>query len=196
MPKILSVKKAPSKGDVGDVFFITSTREFYLAVADGSLLNLADLLSGAVPHVREVGPQGDRGLPGPPGPPGSQGERGEKGTDGTPGQQGPVGPAGADGHPGPPGQNAEAGAPGPRGEKGADGLPGARGEKGDRGEKGESGDVTVVGNAELLAAVEKLRAQKAALQALLATRIAEMGDHPVYMIARKHLENILEETRK
>jgi hypothetical protein len=54
----------PSKATPGDVFYVSATKTTYLTVNDGSLLNISDLLSGAVPHVRCVGPAGEQGIPG------------------------------------------------------------------------------------------------------------------------------------
>jgi len=191
MARLLSLKKMPDAASPGDVVYNTTTRDFYIAVADGSLLNLADLLSGSVPHVRAVGPQGPAGQRGEKGDKGERGERGEKGTPGNDGQQGLVGPKGADGMPGLAGKD---GKDGKYGENGKDSIvPGPRGERGERGEKGdkgERGDVTVVGDPELQAAVEKIRAQKAAAMATIAEKLAAMGDHPVYTIAKAHLEDV------
>ena len=187
MAQLLSTKASglPSKGEPGDVYFVPDQKTFHLVIADGSLINLADLLSAAVPHVRQVGPAGERGLQGAPGPAGPQGIRGEKGTIGGKGEPGAKGEKGADGLPGPAGKDGRDGkasiVPGP---------PGPRGEKGDRGEKGEPGDITVVGDAELLAAVEKLRGQKAAVLANIIEKLAAMGDHPVAQAAKAHLEDV------
>ncbi len=190
MPKLLSTKatRLPSKGEVGDVYFVTDQKTFYIAIADGSLINLADLLSGAVPHVREVGPQGVRGLQGAPGPAGPQGERGDKGTQGEKGEPGAKGDCGANGLPGSPGKTGHDGV---RGETGVAGPQGLKGDKGERGEKGERGDLTVVEDSELAAAVATLRAQKARTLAVISEKIAAMGDHPVYRLVKMHLEDIV-----
>ncbi|HYM76126.1 MAG TPA: hypothetical protein VE377_09135 [Candidatus Dormibacteraeota bacterium] len=94
--------------------------------------------------------------------------------------------------PGAPGKDSMV--PGPRGPRGLTGkdstVPGPKGDKGD------PGDITVVGDAELLAAVEKLRAQKAAVLANITERLASMPEHPVYAVARQHLEQVLEEAKK
>jgi hypothetical protein len=47
-----------------------------------------------------------------------------------------------------------------------------------------------VGDAELRAAVEKIRAQKAAALAMIAVKFQTMGDHPVYRIVKAHLEEV------
>jgi hypothetical protein len=192
MAKLLSTKsnRLPSKGESGDVYYVTDQRTFYVAIADGSLLNLSDLLSGAVPHVRQVGPQGSQGLTGAPGPVGAAGPRGEKGTPGNDGAQGPVGPSGADGHHG---DRGKPGADGRDGAQGPQGPAGAQGPVGPQGPQGPAGDITVVGDEELQAAVAKLKAQKAAALATIAANMAAMGDHPVYKLVRLHLESVKRE---
>lgn len=195
MAKLLSTKsnRLPSKAAPGDVFFVTDQKTFYVAIGDGSLINLADLLSGAVPHVRVVGPQGAPGLPGPQGLAGPQGERGEKGTTGHDGGQGPVGPKGADGLPGTAGK---------AGEDGRDGkdsvVPGPPGPKGNKGEKGDKGDISYiyVGAAEVEAAHKEIRAARARLLALIQDKLAGMGAHPAAQLARIHLEDVKREAEK
>ena len=145
-----------SKGEPGSAYYCTDTHDVYYAIADGTLLNLSDIFSGAT-VARAVGPQGERGL---------QGAKGDQG------------PAGKDGQPG---------------LKGDKGDKGERGEKGDKGDKGEPGDITVIGDAELQAAVEKLKAQKAAALANIALKISMLGDHPVYRVAKAHLEAVARE---
>jgi|SRR5579859_1176444 len=196
---LLSAKSArlPSKGNPLDVFYCTDTKETYLVAGDGVLLNVRDILQGNVP-VRAVGPQGQPGRDGLRGDKGDKGDKGEPGKDSiVPGPKGVKGDSGSDGLPGLAGKDGRDGkdsiVPGPPGRPGEKGE---RGEKGDRGEKGERGDLSVIGDAELLAAVEKLRAQKAAVLANLTDRLAAMGDHPIYRIARQHLEQVLEEAKK
>lgn len=195
MAKLLSTKsnRLPSKGEAGDVYYVTDQKVFYVAIADGALLSLSDLLSGAVPHVRTVGPQGTQGLTGAPGPVGAAGPRGEKGTPGNDGAQGPVGPSGADGHHGDrgkPGADGRHGAPGPQGPAGA------QGPAGPQGPQGPAGDITVVGDAELQVAVAKLKAQKAAALAKIITNSTTMGESPVYRLVRMHLEEVKRELEK
>jgi len=89
--KAIPEKKLPSKGTPGDGYYTTDGHCFYIAVADGTLLNLADVLSGAAASVRVVGPQGERGLPGPKGdavvgPPGKDGRDGARGETGAAGK--------------------------------------------------------------------------------------------------------------
>jgi len=83
--------------------------------------------------------------------------RGEKGDTGAPGKDSTV--------------------PGPKGDKG---------DKGERGEKGDRGDVAVVGDAELLAAVNKLKAQKAAALAIIVDRLSH-DKRPAAALAKQHL---------
>lgn len=188
MAKLLSVNKLPSKVAAGDVVFLTGTREFYISIADGSLLNLADLLSGAVPHTRAVGPQGPQGEKGTPGESGSAGARGEKGTSGNDGAQGPTGPRGADGLPGATGKEGRRGPKGDKGDKGETGAQGAAGPK------GEKGDITFIGPKEAQQAVEKMRRRirdyQARVQATIKEKIAGLGSHPAAKLAVLHLRSV------
>lgn len=59
------------------------------------------------------------------------------------------------------------------GAPGKDGAPGRDGERGERGIPGRDADITVVGNAELTAAVAKLRSEKARAQAAFLVAIEE-----------------------
>lgn len=172
MAKLLSTKsnRLPSKGEPGDVYYCTDQRVFYVAIADGSLLNFSDLLSGAVPAVRQVGPQGVQGSTGAPGPAGAAGPRGEKGTTGNDGPQGPMGPAGAAAHKGDPGKPGRDGRDGAQGPVGA---PGPMGPAGPQGPKGDRGDITVVGDAELQEAVIALRIKLKEQHAAFIARIVE-----------------------
>jgi hypothetical protein len=191
---LISTKRAklPSIGKPLDVYYASDSKEVFLCAGDGVLLNTRDLLEGISHPVRAVGPQGQPGRDGSIGAEGKQGPEGRAGRDSTtPGPQGAKGAQGSYGLPGATGRDGKDGkdstAPGPQG---------IQGPPGPQGLQGPPGSLTVVGDAELLAAVEKLRAQKAALQARIIDKLAGMGDHIVYRIARKHLEQILEEARK
>jgi hypothetical protein len=194
MAKLLSMKKLPDKVTPGDVVFLTGTREFYIAIADGSLLNLADLLSGAVPHVRAVGPQGAQGEKGLPGEAGLAGPRGEKGTPGEKGDAGTPGAKGADGLPGATGKE------GKRGPKGDKGDKGEAGERGAAGPKGEKGDITFVGPKESQQAVEKMNRRladyQARVRATIQHRLAGLGNHPAGQLAAAHLRAVEKEAEK
>jgi hypothetical protein len=63
------------------------------------------------------------------------------------------------------------------------------GPQGPQGAKGDRGDITVVGDAELQAAVDKLKAQKAAALALIMEKLA-VRDTPAAKIAHLHLQAI------
>jgi hypothetical protein len=185
--------KLPSVGKALDIYYLTDTRETYLVAADGVLLNARDILQGTTNPVRAVGPQGQPGRDGAS----ITGPRGEKGDRGEPGESitGPRGHAGQDGQSivGPQGER------GPAGHDGKDSTtPGPRGERGEsiigpQGPKGDPGDISVVGDAELHAAVQKLRAQKAAALAKIITNTAAMGTSPVYRLVRMHLEEVRKE---
>lgn len=112
MAKLFSLKSGslPSTARAGDCYFTTDTKQIFIAVADGTVLNLADLLSGAVPHVRVVGPPGERGqagidshVPGPKGDKGDPGRDGQTGAQGKPGRDG----VGRDGQTGKPGRDGK-----------------------------------------------------------------------------------------
>jgi hypothetical protein len=154
------LSQLPSRGkSVGDVYHVTADKSTWLVVADFSLLNLSEFLSGAVPHVRCVGPAG---------------ERGERGVDGI----GINGKDGAPGHdskiPGPPGERGRdgksiIGSCGPRGEPSR--IPGPKGDRGEKGDTGATGpqgprgDVLIIGESEQADALRKLRLKEAKWQA-------------------------------
>jgi hypothetical protein len=100
--------------------------------------------------------------------------------------------------PGPKGAKGDKGSnglPGPAGKDGRDSiLPGPCGPKGDKGDKGDRGDLTIVGDAELLAAVEKLRADKAAALACIADSIAASEAYSPQMktMLQLHLKKVRE----
>jgi hypothetical protein len=188
MAKLLSMKKLPPNAAPGDVVFLTGSREFYIAIADGSLLNLADLLSGAVPHVRCAGPQGAQGEKGLPGEAGLAGPRGEKGTPGEKGDAGTPGAKGADGLPGATGKE------GKRGPKGDKGDKGDAGERGAAGPKGEPGDVLYINadeaQRELARAKRRIRDYQARVRAVIAERLAGLVNHPAARLAIAHLQAV------
>lgn len=146
MADFINSRKLPSKGVVGNVYRDASSKRLYIAVADGSLVDLGDLLSEARPVVRAVGPQGD------PGKDGTPGAQGPAGAQGNPGPRGDIsivsGPKGERGDSGP------QGIPGKDGRDGIDGKDGATGATGAQGPQGLPGDVLYVGNAEMAAAIE------------------------------------------
>lgn len=67
MANFRNTRQLPSRGTPGDIIRDCNSGVVYLCVGDGSLVNLADLLSEARPTVRVVGPAGERGPQGPPG---------------------------------------------------------------------------------------------------------------------------------
>jgi hypothetical protein len=64
--EFINVRALPSKGTPGNVYRSSSTKEIFLAVGDGTLTSISDLLSER-DRVRAVGPAGERGMQGPPG---------------------------------------------------------------------------------------------------------------------------------
>lgn len=166
-PKLHSAltSRLPSKGNAGDVFYCTDTGNVYLAVADGTLLDMASLLNPTAAALA-VGPKGEPGIAGAPGARGEKGEKGDKGEVGPEGKAGSQGRAGKDGHDG------QRGKEGARGERGERGSQGPQGIQGPQGEKGERGDVLYVGKLEIEAAAEKMRQERAWLRA----KIAQLRD--------------------
>jgi hypothetical protein len=90
----------------------------------------------------------------------------------------------------PVGPQGEMGPVGSTGPQGPAGPIGPQGDVGPAGPQGPAGDITVVGDAELQAAVAKLKAQKAAALAEIAEKLQSMGDHPVYRLAAMHLQAV------
>lgn len=123
------------------------------------------------------GPTGKDGRDGKdsvvPGPQGGRGEQGIPGRDGQDGQdsivQGPKGIKGDKGDRGDTGAQGRNGRDGKNGQDGKDSIvPGPAGKDSTvPGPKGEPGDITVIGDAELHAAVLTLRAEKAKYTAAL-----------------------------
>jgi hypothetical protein len=111
----------------GTVFFCRDTQNCFIAMADGCLLNLSELVNGTVPCVHVPVP-------------------GERGSDGA------------------------------NGKDGRDGKDGADGKTGAQGPKGEPGDITVIGDAELQAAVVELKAKHAKTRAALLDAMQRNAD--------------------
>ncbi len=160
MADFINTRQLPSKGAVGNVYRDAFSKKMYLAVADGTLVLLDDLLS-ARDRVIAVGPAGEQGRQGEPGP---QGVPGANGKDGAPGPVGPVGPHGTNGISitGKTGRDGERGLTGPQGPQGPQGATGAKGDKGD---KGEPGDILYVDPEEVKAAALRLHQEKAKISA-------------------------------
>jgi hypothetical protein len=148
----------PSTGQPGDVFYVSATKSTYFTLGDGAVINLNDLLSGATPHVRCVGPQGEPGIPGRDGI-GINGRDGRDGKDSN--IPGPPGERGRDGQSicGATGSRGEPGRAGRDGKNGADSVvPGPAGKDSQvPGPKGERGDVCIVGEGELQDALKAAR---------------------------------------
>jgi len=183
---IKSVKNSsalPSRGTPGDVFFIQHTMVVYFAIGDGSILCLNDLLAGSTTQVRQVGPQGEPGRDGRDGVDGKS-IAGPPGRDGVDGQT-VIGPRGERG------EKGDRGLEGKSGRDGRDGVDGKDGQPGPQGLQGPAGDITVVGDAELAVAVQKLRAEKAQARASLLEGIANA--EKLRPATRIHVKSVLEE---
>jgi hypothetical protein len=168
--KILTETLLPDKAPAGTVFWCSDSQTLWLATASEEILNLSDILEGKHVGVRQRGPAGPEGKASTvPGPKGERGERGPAGHDAVcncrVGLQGPKGDKGDNivgprGPAGPAGQSIV----GPAGKDGQSIV-------GPAGPKGDSGDITVVGDAELLAAVNVLKAKHAQFLAALQVQV-------------------------
>jgi hypothetical protein len=187
MANLISVKRLPSKGNVGDVYFDNVNKQFYIALADGTLFALDGLL-GLQP-VPAVGQQGERGGVGAVGP---QGPAGKDGRDSTvPGPRGDsiTGPKGADGLPGSAGKDGKDGK-----DSTVAGPQGPQGIQGPAGPKGERGDVMIPNDSELAAAVIAFRKKMTNIQAAL---LAEMGrSKDMRLSTRLHVQRVLNNVKK
>jgi hypothetical protein len=182
----INTRNLPSKGKPGDVYRDASSTRMYIALGDGSLCDLGDLLSEARPAVRLVGPpgpQGHQGIPGPVGP---------VGNDGKDGEPGPVGPAGQHGAPG----QSITGKTGLQGERGLTGPPGPQGVQGvpgPVGPQGPAGDILYCSQADVEAAAQRLHQEKVRIRAAFLNGIVhnEVVSPTVKRILQLDLEQIL-----
>jgi len=173
MAEFHNARRAPSKGTPGDVYWVNNaaekTHDLYIAIADGTLVNLSDLINRA-PNALAVGPKGDKGDQGIPGRDGINGSNGRAGQDGQ-------------SISGPKGERGERGIQGLPGKDGRDGKDGQSiiGPKGDRGDKGERGDVLFVGPEEMKAAVERARNDLIQYRARFHAAIADQIQHSSHL---------------
>ncbi|MGA8732794.1 MAG: hypothetical protein WB558_02625 [Terriglobales bacterium] len=188
MPKLYSVKRPPASGELGDVYFSTETKQFFVCLAGGELFDMAGLLTMQPQPV--VGPQGPQGSVGPPGPRGLQGA---EGIQGRPGVSGSMGPAGHNGSAGLPGATGKTGAQGPQGPQGTAGKDGAS-IVGPAGPQGPRGDVMIPNADELSAAVIAYRQKFTAIQAALLSEIGRAGSLP--KSTNLHVKRILNNVKK
>jgi hypothetical protein len=191
MPKFYTMKasKLPSRSEVGDLFFTSDTRESFVCVGDGRLVNLNGLLS--CQPITEIGPQGERGLKGDAG---ERGPQGVPGVQGEPGKNGSVGPAGRNGANGLPGQTGKPGNDGAVGAQGPAGAKGELGPQGPKGDKGERGDVLIPNSDELSAAVIAYRQKHARAHAAILAEISKSsGLRPS---TRLHVQRVLKNIQK
>ncbi len=183
----------PQKGTPGNLYFVRKGphgAELFLGARDGTLCPVTEYFSINVAEVPPVGPPGSDGHDGHPGLRGEKGDRGERGLPG-----------------------ADSTVCGPRGFRGSDGLrgaPGATGRCGDKGESGEQGPpgptgpagapgapaYVYVDDAAVKQAHQQILAARARALAVLQDQMASMGGHPVYRLARLHLEEVKRELEK
>ena len=188
MADFINTRVLPSKGAVGSVYRDAYSKKMFLAVADGTLISIDDLLSER-DRVRAVGPAGEQGRQGEQGP---QGVPGANGKDGAAGPVGPVGPHGKDGI-------SITGKQGLQGERGLTGPPGPQGEtgpQGAQGPQGEKGEVLYAGPPEMIAATLQARHELVQLRAkvraafMVAIESAEAIVHPAKSLVLLHLRNL------
>lgn len=90
MSKLIATKltRLPAKGQPGDVYFTTDTKEYLIAIGDGTLIPTYALFHphSAAQWIGPRGPQGETGatgaastIPGPQGPQGANGDKGDRG---------------------------------------------------------------------------------------------------------------------
>jgi hypothetical protein len=162
-------------------YWCRDSHEMYFTDAKGNFVNLGSLLAYAIdgstplafPAIGCAGRDGAQGIKG------DRGFTGPAGADGRHGRDSQVpGPPGRDGTSivGPQGERGPIGATGPQGERGPIGATGATGAR------GPQGDITVVGDAEILAALNKLKAQRA--QSIAAMR------HAMEKTRAKHMDRV------
>jgi len=201
---LLTKNVLPGGGDplargVGQPFtfyFCRDSREMYFSDANGNLINLGSLIASAI--------DGSIPLAFP-----STGSAGRDGAPGIKGDRGPQGPAGADGRhgkdsttPGPAGRDGATivgptGPQGPQGERGATGPQGPQGATGATGPAGPQGDLKVVGEPEILKALNELKAQRARHIAAMRHAIEE-NNHPSrarWSTAQKFVEMAIDTIR-
>jgi|HubBroStandDraft_5_1064220.scaffolds.fasta_scaffold07849_4 hypothetical protein len=186
MSDFINARNLPSRGTPGNVYRDATTKELFLAVGDGTLVSIADLLSER--NIRAVGPQGETGRQGEPGP---QGENGLPGRDGAPGPVGPTGPHGTNGI-------SITGKTGPQGERGLTGPAGPQGPQGIAGPvgpQGPPGDILYCSQAEVEAAALRLHQEKVRIRAAFLNSL--IRNEGVSLSVRKHwerhVENIMRE---
>jgi hypothetical protein len=187
MADFINARNLPSKGTPGNVYRDASSKEMFLALGDGTLVSINDLLS--VRNVRTVGPQGEQGRAGldsqVPGPAGRDGRDGKDST--VPGPAGPKGEKGDRGA-------SIKGDKGDRGDKG-DSIKGEKGDKGDKGDKGNPGDILYCGQAEVEAAALRLHQEKVRIRAAFLNSLIRIENlNPtVKKHWQRHVEDIMRE---
>ena len=151
---------------------------------DAQLLELRNLIKSTLLSPGPQGTQGQTGASGADGRNGLHGKDGAAGRDScVPGPQGTVGLQGHRGERGIKGETGDTGAPGKDGKDGCS-ITGPQGAKGDR------GDVSIVGDAELKAAVLKLKKRHAALLGRIKYE-QELNNKQPHSGLKKALEAIL-----
>jgi hypothetical protein len=182
--KLNVVGKLPPKGTPGSLYFVRESKHgdggsLYLAAECGTLCPVSKFFNVTVAGQGEKGEQGLRGEVGKQGQPGRDGKDGASGKDAV---RGEMGPRGFKGDPGRDGSN---------GKDGTNGRDGRDGKDGAIGPQGPAGDITIVGDAQLKAALDKLQAKRAATLALIHDRINSRD--PYSGLIRATLKNIKQE---
>lgn len=161
----------PRRVEPGTLYRHNASGRCYLALPDGTLLNLCDLLDYLYKFVTvpQPGPRGEQGPPGQNGKDGKDGRNGLNGLDGR---------AGSKGEPGGRGEKGERGVAGRDGKNGSAGKDGKDGAQGPCGAKGERGDVLYVGAPEIQEAAKRLQKERATMHAKLQQAINDAASLP------------------
>ena len=163
---ILTETLLPDKAPAGTVYWCSDSQTLWLATASEEVLNLSDILEGKHVGARQRGVKGEKGDPSTvAGPKGERGERGAAGHDGV--------------------------------CKCRTGIQGLKGDKGDnvKGDKGDRGDITIVGDAELLAAVSALKAKHVHFLAALSVQF-ERNAGRQHSGLQKTIDNVLQSLKR
>ena len=178
MAKIFVVKKLPAQGQMPGDFYLLNLAtgaELFVTAPNKVLVPIGDLFN--LQLIPSQGPPGLQGVQGPPGPAGADGRDGKRGE---PGENGSAGPRGEIGPRGPVGE---------RGPAGPQGAAGPQGERGPAGPQGPQGDLRIIGDAELKAALDQLKQQRARMRVAIEDAFQTAGKMPPHV--RNHMKLVL-----